>query len=205
MDIYLQTERLILRRFTRDDVDNLVDLDSDPEVMRYLSGGTPTPRNVIENLILPRFLHSYERFPGLGYWAAIDRSTGAFLGWFCFSPPAEGRAEEVELGYRLRREAWGKGLATEGSRALIEKGFAELGVERVYANAYEENTASRRVMEKSGLRFVRSYRLSSEVLAANGTFAGDPDDVWQGEDVEYALERAEWEQSYNRRKRSIPP
>jgi RimJ/RimL family protein N-acetyltransferase len=192
MLVYLDTERLTLRRFTVADVDNLVELDSDPDVMRYLSGGTPTPRDVIECEILPRFLRANEQFDGFGYWAAIEKATGAFLGWFSFRPRDEAHTDEVELGYRLRKAAWGQGYATEGARALIRKGFAELGVQRVYATTYQDNLASRRVMEKAGLSFVRAYRLTPADLLTQGTFHSTSTDVWEGDDVEYELERAAW-------------
>ena len=126
MQVFLITERLALRRFTEADLDNLFDLDGDPEVMRFLTGGKPTPREVIRNETLPRILHYYERFAGLGFWAVIEKSTGDFLGWFELRPPEGGGPDEVELGYRLRESAWGKGYATEGARALIRKGFTEL-------------------------------------------------------------------------------
>jgi RimJ/RimL family protein N-acetyltransferase len=194
MQVFLETERLVLRRFTEADVDHLFDLDSDPDVMRFLNGDNPTPRDVIENEILPRFLHCYERFAGYGYWAAIEKCTGAFLGWFGFVPP-EGRSpHDVQLGYRLRKSAWGKGYATEGSRALIRKGFTELGVQRVFATTYQDNRASRRVMEKAGLTLVRTYRMTPEDLLAEGTYHVTSQDLWDGDDVEYALEKANWEQ-----------
>jgi RimJ/RimL family protein N-acetyltransferase len=105
MQVFLETDRLILRRFTGADVDNLVGLDSDPEVMRFISGGVPTSREEIENDFLPAFLSYYERFDGYGFWAAMEKATGDFLGWFHFRPPAGAAAGEVELGYRLRRSA----------------------------------------------------------------------------------------------------
>jgi RimJ/RimL family protein N-acetyltransferase len=185
MQIFLETERLVLRRFTNDDVDNLVELDSDPQVMRFINGGRPTPRDEIENEVLPAFLGYYERSAGYGFWAAVERSTGRFVGWFHFRPAEGALPREVELGYRLRRSAWGKGYATEGSRALIDKGFAELGVQRVVAFTMVVNVASRRVMEKAGLRFVRIFHQPW------------PDSI-EGEeegDVEYALLRSEWEQA----------
>ena len=80
MHIFLTTERLVLCRFIEADADNLFDLDGDPEVMRFLTGGKPTPRDVIENEILPRFLRYHKHSEGFGVWAAIERSTGAFLG-----------------------------------------------------------------------------------------------------------------------------
>ncbi len=131
----METERLILRRFTPDDVDLLVELDSDPDVMRYINGGRPTPREEIETDILPWFLHYYETYPGYGFWAVIEKSSGEFIGWFHFRPQPEDPSEQPELGYRLRRSAWGKGYGTEGSRALIRAGFARFGAQRVYAQA----------------------------------------------------------------------
>lgn len=193
MHVFLETERLLLRRFTEADVDNLVTLDGDPEVMRFLNGGEPTPSEVIQNEILPRFLRSYEEFDGLGYWAAIEKSTGDFLGWFAFHPEEGGIPDNVALGYRLRKAAWGKGYATEGARALIRKGFLEFGVRRVFATTYQDNLASRRVMEKAGLRFARSFRLTPADLVAAGTFQSASQEVWDGDDVEYALEREDWE------------
>lgn len=110
MDVVLETARLVLRRFTEADVDRLVDLDSDPEVMRYLSGGPSAPRDVIQRDILPWVLGSYHRFPGFGVWAAIEKASGDFLGWFSFKPRDDDCRKDVELGYRLRRAVWGQGV-----------------------------------------------------------------------------------------------
>lgn len=191
MQIFLETERLLLRRFTEADVDNLFDLDSDPEVMRFINGGTPTPRDVIEYDILPRFLWYYERFAGYGFWAAIEKATGEFLGWFHFRPPEGAGPDEVELGYRLRKAAWGQGYGTEASRALIRKGFTELGVRRVVASTFADNIASRRVMEKAGLTLVRTYRTTpADNVALYGITCPA---LFDGDDVEYALDKADWD------------
>ncbi len=151
MQVFLETERLVLRRFTGADAGDLFELDGDPEVMRFLTGGKPMPREVILAETLPRFPRSYGRLGGLGYWASLERSPGGFLGWFALHPSEGGDQDEADLGYRLRRPAWGKGYATEGARALIHKGFTELGVGRVVAETVAANAASRRVMEKAGL------------------------------------------------------
>jgi RimJ/RimL family protein N-acetyltransferase len=87
MRVFLETERLTLRRFTEADEDNLFELNSDPEVMRFLAGGKPTPRDEVTTRIIPAFLGYYERFEGFGYWAAVESVTGQFLGWFLFRPP----------------------------------------------------------------------------------------------------------------------
>ena len=96
---------------------------------------------------------------------------------------AEGATEEVKLGYRLRRSVRGKGYATEGSRALIDKAFADYGARRVFASTMVVNVASRRVMEKAGLRFVRIF-----------TNHGRIESRARRGDMEYALLRSEWDQ-----------
>jgi RimJ/RimL family protein N-acetyltransferase len=181
--VFLETERLLLRRFTMNDIDTIVSLDSDPAVMRYISGGLPTPREEIASDILPAWLSYYARFAGYGFWAAHEKSSAEFLGWFHFRPPPGHAVDDVELGYRLRTSAWGKGYATEGSRALIAKGFTEYGVQRVFASTMVVNLASRRVMEKAGLKLVG-------VVHREWPIHIDGDE--QG-DVEYALTRSEWE------------
>ena len=183
MQVFLRTERLLLRRFTMADVDNLVSLDADPEVMRLLTGGRPTPREVVERELLPALLEDYDRFASFGRWAAVECATGEFVGWFALRPPDAGSGDDVELGYRLRRSAWGKGYATEGSRALVDRAFAEAGVERVYAETMAVNAASRRVLEKAGLRHVRTFHLTWE----------DPIEGTEQGEVEYELLKADWE------------
>lgn len=176
--IYLETQRLTLREFEADDLDALVELDSDPEVMRYISGGAPSDREVIRTDVLPRWLAYHKQAGGFGYWAAIEKASGAFIGWFHFR--RGDRVGEIELGYRLKQSAWGKGYATEGARALIAKGFNELGVDRVVAPALKGNAASIRVMERAGLRFVQDIPVDH--FHGEGQFA-----------VKYALDRADFD------------
>ena len=188
----METERLTLRRFTMDDVDDLVALDSDPEVMRYLTGGAPTPRDVIERDILPGFLRSYEPHAGFGVWAGIERASGAFQGWASLRL-RDGHPGEATLGYRLRRSAWGQGYATEAARALIGAAFRNTDLQRVTATTYQDNRASRRVMEKLGMTLARTFRYTPEdhaTVIATYVAIGD---IWDGDDVEYALDRADWE------------
>ena len=146
-------------------------------------GGRLTPREEIASTVLPRFIAYYQDGLRYGFWAVVEKSTGDFLGWFHFRPRASGSPDEPELGYRLRKSAWGKGYATEGSRALIHKGFTEQGVQRVIAETMVVNTRSRRVMEKCGLTLVRVFHQEW------------PDHIEGDElgDVEYALTREDWE------------
>jgi RimJ/RimL family protein N-acetyltransferase len=138
MDVFLQTERLRLRRFTAADVENLVALDAE----ELLGGG--------------------------------------FLGWLSLQPPPDGGTAELDLGYRLRRSAWGRGYATEGARALVRTAFGVLGAQRVFAQTMAVNLRSRRVMEKAGLRYLRTFHLEWD----------DPIPGTEHGEVEYELRRA---------------
>lgn len=183
MESILETDRLELRRFTDSDVDNLVWLDSDPAVMRFLTG-EPTERSEIEHNVLPKVLHDYQ-LSALGRFAVIERSSVGFVGWVALQPPVSGDLSEVELGYRFASSAWGRGYATECSRALINKGFAECGIQRVWAQTMAVNVASRRVLEKVGLTYVRTfYQHFDDALP--GTDEGE---------VEYELRRSSWTES----------
>lgn len=155
-DPFLETPRLFLRCFTPDDAPLLYDLDSDPEVMRYISQGQPTPLATIEEEVLPRWLAWYKKGQNMGYWAAHEQASGDFIGWFHFRP-ARYTPDAMELGYRLKRNVWGRGYATEGSTALLHKAFTEWEVAYVVATTLEANKASQRVMEKCGLRRERFF------------------------------------------------
>jgi len=195
MHVILVTPRLTIRQFTADDVDNLFDLNSDPEVMRHLTGGRSTPFDRIRDEIIPFHLALYGRLDRLGTWAAESAAGGEFLGWFHLRPGPGADITNVELGYRLRRVAWNQGYATEGSRALIRMGFTDLGVERVFAHTMTVNTASRHVLEKCGLTLVRT-------MPYDGT---DPIEGAEHGEVEYALTRPEWQAGPARHGQPAPP
>jgi RimJ/RimL family protein N-acetyltransferase len=149
-DFRLETARLTLRPVTPSDRADLVALEADPEVMRYLNGGQLVPEagSPGGDFLTPR---GDER----EVLAAHDRQTGAFIGWFAFFD--DGMLDglrSAEIGYRLARACWGRGLASEGCRALITQAFAHWGFDRVRAETMAVNAASRRVMEKSGMTHV---------------------------------------------------
>jgi RimJ/RimL family protein N-acetyltransferase len=175
------SSRIRFRRFTTEDVDLLYELDGDPEVMRYLSRDR-TPREVIRDQTLPAILRASERYPGLGRFAAHDRQSDAFIGWFSLDVDGPEMATRPELGYRLHRRAWGQGLATEGSRAMMALAFADPAVEAVFAQTMAVNLRSRRVMEKLGMRHIRTFHPVFDVPLP-GTEQGE---------VEYEITRAEW-------------
>ncbi|MEV3920261.1 GNAT family N-acetyltransferase [Actinomadura coerulea] len=181
MQVFLTTDRLLLRRFTEDDLENLVELDGDPKVMRFLTGGRPTPPAHLRDQTLAKILDWYGRGP-LSRWAAVERSTGDFIGWLALEPGDGRDVLQGELGYCLRAASWGRGYATEASRALIAKAFTDLGVHRVFAQTMAVNAASRRVMAKSGLAYLRTFHRDWD----------DPIPGTEHGEVEYELLRADW-------------
>lgn len=170
MGVVLETDRLTLRRFadTAADAALLLDLDADPEVMRYVGPfGLPTA-DAYQDRIRTVWLPQYAR-PGQGFFAAHDRPSGLFLGWFVLRAATDyrfaaeagwTRPTDLELGYRLKKLAWGKGLATEGARALVARADADPAVTGVVSAALEPNRASTRVMEKCGLVRVGAFHIA---------------------------------------------
>jgi RimJ/RimL family protein N-acetyltransferase len=188
---FLETDRMFFRQFQDADAQLLFELDSDPEVMRFISKGKPTPLARIQNEFIPKHLDSYRRSPPQGFWAAHLRESGLFIGWFHLRPDGISEAE-MELGYRLQRNVWGRGLATEGSKALLSKSFNEWGYEKVCARTLADNAASRRVMEKAGLCFECDFHYDADMLHG-----------WVEQErraVKYSITRAKYLQSVSGRK-----
>ena len=146
--VWLQTERLALRRFTPRDYDWLLEMYSDAEVMRY-GGGVKTPEQVTV-VMRDRILEYYETHPGLGVWQTVERATGTPVGFHVLNN-IQGESI-VQIGYFLLRPAWGRGYATEMAHALLRYGFTDLGLSFIAGMAELENVASHRVLTKIGLR-----------------------------------------------------
>ncbi len=141
------SERLVLRRFTADDLDLLARLHSDPRVMRYTGG--VLDRAGSEALLHERILDCYERHPGLGVWLTIERTTGECVGIHnlnhLYGQP------DVQVGYMLYPEFWGRGYATEMCVALLRHGFTTLALPRIVAITDVPHLASQHVLQKAGL------------------------------------------------------
>lgn len=164
MRIYLETERMLLRDFEAGDEKFIQDLDSDPDVMRFISGGVPSGPEDAKRTIDIILGHQKRYEHRLGVYRTHLKENGEFMGWFHLRP---GKKElenlrSLELGYRLKKKFWGQGFATEGSEALIEKAFGELGAEEVWARTLKGNLASANVMKKVGMSFLCDY-LETEV------------------------------------------
>ena len=153
---FLKTSRLYLRQFTPQDLPLLLELDSDPEVMRYINGGTSLQVGYLQHTVLPHLLSQYGENGCWGYWATYERATHAYIGWHYMLPVGDS-LETADLGYRLKRASWGKGYATELSRALVALAFRRPDIRCVEATAMAANGASIRVMEKAGLQFAEHY------------------------------------------------
>lgn len=170
MKIFLETPRLLLRQFTEDDVNNLVALDSDPDVMRFINGGVASSCEAIITKFLPDTLSYYKEYDNLGFWAIVEKSNREFIGWVVLRPESRFKIAELlgvaepdamELGYRLRKVSWGKGYATEASQALVDKALTGWNVKKIIAWALPENKASIRVMEKLGMRLQQEYFMTA--------------------------------------------
>jgi RimJ/RimL family protein N-acetyltransferase len=180
----LHTDRLRLDPITDEHLPLLNGLNADPEVMRYLTGRAADPEETRAEWERRRREYTDEE-RGLGYWAGYEDDH--FVGWWGCSHVAADAAC-ASLGYRLRREAWGRGLATEGCRALVAHAFTIPGIERVVAGTMAVNLRSRRVMEKVGMRHVRTW---------HETFDNPLQGTEHGE-VEYAIARDEAARIYPR-------
>ena len=144
---WLLTLRLALHDITRENANELHELDSDPRVMRFIGDGNSSSRSQIDQ-IMRRLPRAYRLYPGLGTWRATRRDNGDFIGWFALKY-IPGTAE-VEVGYRLRHAAWGRGYATEGARELVRYGFDDLGLHRIIGVTHPGNAASQNVLLKLG-------------------------------------------------------
>ncbi len=193
----LHTPRLLLVPLAERHLDLEIELDSDPEVLRHLSGRAHTRDEVVASHA--KRMELARKVPGLGFWIAFGTRGGArgsirphteeageFLGLMML-PPAHGPDQPddpsvADLGYRIARRYWRQGIATEAARALLRHAFATVGIRRVIAQTMAVNAASRGVMAAVGMSYVRTYFPDSDEPLAGAE---------EGE-VEYELTLAGW-------------
>lgn len=150
MNIILETNRLLLRTFTPADAELVYELNLDPEVTRYT--GDPIKdvqhaEQVLEQVILPQYaLYNH------GRWAVLVKPEMEFIGWCGLKARPE--RDEIDLGYRFMKKAWGKGYATEAAYACLEYGFEKLSLPRIVGRAMPQNIGSLRVLEKCNMKYV---------------------------------------------------
>lgn len=156
----LETERLTLRVFRPEDIENFAPIEADPEVMRFYSSG-PRPREQAERNI-GYFIQTQQEH-GFSLWAVIHKADQRLIGYCGLMPQAIEDKREPEIGYKLAVPYWGQGLATEAARAVRDWGFRHLDVPRLVSIIDPGSAASIRVAEKNGMAYDRSI-----------TYAGKP-------------------------------
>jgi [ribosomal protein S5]-alanine N-acetyltransferase len=152
--VVLETSRLILRQFVREDLDNLSFIFSDPKVMYFSANGVRTKAETetwIENTIA-----SYQT-EGFGLYAAIDRKQSRLIGYCGLIVWSIDGFREIEIGYRFTPSYWGKGLATEAAIAVRDYGFEKLGFSSLITIIQPENHRSIRVAEKLGMKYEKNF------------------------------------------------
>ena len=158
MEIFVETERLILRELLPIDRNALFAMDSDPDVHIYLGNNPVKNIEQIDDNI--KFIRKQYVDNGIGRWAVIEKSTNNFIGWAGLKLIREltnNHIDYYELGYRLNKSYWGKGFATESAKASLQYGFNTLNLNKIYAIADSKNVASRNVIEKIGLKYIETF------------------------------------------------
>ncbi|EHK22271.1 uncharacterized protein TRIVIDRAFT_29064 [Trichoderma virens Gv29-8] len=179
----LQTSRLQLNPLAEHNRDNIIALDSDPQVVKYVHNGRPlTQEEAIQDH--QERLSACKQVPGLGYWAAYLGDV--FIGWGALSPIQSNDgtfpATKAELGYRISPRFWRQGYAKEIGRELLRYGFDELGLMEAVGQTMAVNEASRATMKACGMRHVRTFYTEFE----------DPIPGTEEGEVEYIIIREEW-------------
>lgn len=151
MNIVFETPRLLLRQFTLEDASLIQQLNSDPEVLKYLHEPpletVEHAKHILTTVILPQYENN------LGRWAIHTKDNNEFIGWCGLKHRPE--LDEIDLGYRLKKTAWGKGYAKEAAQHTIDHGLNKLQLPVITGRAHIENLASLKILEKIGMQFIK--------------------------------------------------
>ena len=176
MKVVIETERLILRELEYTDDQDLFEMDSDPEVHLYIENNPVKSIDEIRKVI--EMLKIQYKENGIARWAVVDKLTNECVGWSglkYFNQPLNNHNNFYELGYRFKKEHWGKGFATESSSAILDFGFRNFNVEKIFAITDPKNENSKKVLNKLGFEFQETF-----------DYEGDPTD-W------FELKKVTWE------------
>jgi RimJ/RimL family protein N-acetyltransferase len=166
--IIVETERLWLREYVLDDAEATFEIGRNPLVQRYTGDPCFTSVQEVRTVLLRHPLEDYRKY-GFGRWAMVAKEHGKVIGMAGLKYLSEW--DEVDVGYRLLPEYWGRGLATEASRASIRYGFEKLKLSRIIGLADPRNVRSVRVLEKCGLIFEKMVEIKSEQVAQYVVYA----------------------------------
>jgi len=167
MNVIIETSRLLLRTFTEYDAALIYELNLDPDVIRYTHDpirDRAHASEILERVIIPQYA-LYDH----GRWAVHKRSNLEFLGWCGLKYRAE--LNEIDLGYRFKKEGWGKGYATEAAWASIQYAFEKIGLQRIVARAEIDNIGSWKVLEKCGMTYIGDEEVDGYPVKAYEIFA----------------------------------
>ncbi len=161
MNIHVETDRFLLRDIEESDVQGIYDLDSDPEVHEFLGKKPIKTMEEAEKVIA--YIRGQYSSNGIGRWAIEDKSTGDFIGWSGLKYEEEVRDYEYyDIGYRIQKKHWGKGIATETAIAALNYGFEQMNLPQISGGAEAAHTVSNHILQKIGLRFVESFLLEGD-------------------------------------------
>lgn len=155
MNVFLETERLLLEPIGLESLSGIVAMDSDPAVMRFL-GPVPGDLEAHRKAMAVRIIEWHRWGPDLGFWAVLWRATREFTGWIHLRPSSMFPGE-TELGYRMSKCFWGRGIATEASRTVLRHGREKAALNRVIATTLARNYGSIKVMEKLGMKLEEEF------------------------------------------------
>jgi RimJ/RimL family protein N-acetyltransferase len=178
MEKILETERLFLRELVLEDQEDLFELDSDPEVHRYIE--QKPVKSVDEIVKVIEMLQKQYKENGIARWAVIDKKSNECVGWSglkYFNQSLNNHIHFYELGYRFKQKHWGKGFATESAHAILNHGFQKLNIKSIYAITHPENSNSKHVLQKLGFKFIEIF-----------DYEGDPT-CW------FELTKSDWDKS----------
>ena len=152
--------RLSFEPITEQDAELLFELDQDPEVMKYINGGQVTTMQEVHDVFIPR-LQKYQNLEkGWGLWKVTIKDEQRYIGWILVRPMDffgdKPQWHDIEVGWRLKREAWGKGYATEAAKAVCDALAQQDEVEKISAVAVEDNLASIGIMQKLGMQYIKT-------------------------------------------------
>jgi len=161
MEIFAETERLILREIMPTDIEGMFELDSNPEVHKYLGDKPVKTKEEIEKVI--EFIREQYRDRGIGRWAAIEKASGDFIGWSGLKlntgekDSLNGKQDFYDIGYRFIPRYWGKGYATESALVALDYGFKVKQYETIAGIALIDNIGSNKVLQKIGLNYIEDF------------------------------------------------
>lgn len=165
MEPLFESERYYMRRINEDDVDDFFELDSDPEVHRFL-GNEPIQTRDESAQVIQDVLEQYRKF-GMGRSAIIDKQTGDFIGWTGIkweTLPINNKTGYHDIGYRIKRKHWGKGIGTETAIASLKYGFETLELPMICGAAVNDHTVSNHILKKIGLDFIEQFYYHGDEL-----------------------------------------